>query len=72
MTEDLVIEVVREYETLTNLQLSDRINETRSQLRLRKEMLQPRTPEGVELHILLAELDEELRIRSHANDRNHH
>jgi hypothetical protein len=63
MTEDIVISVERKYENLSNAQLADTLNEVKSKLRVRQEMIQPRTPEGAALHAELEELDEELRIR---------
>lgn len=63
MTQDMVINVTRKYKDVSNANLADLINNVKAQLRVRSEMIQPRTPEGVALHAELEELDEELRIR---------
>lgn len=63
MTDGLVISVERKYRSTSTADLADLINTVKKKLRVKSEMIQPRTPEGVDLHAELEELDEELRIR---------
>lgn len=66
MTEDLNITIERKYEELSNLDLANRINHIRQELRDIQEMTGARTPKGGVLHEELLELDEELRLRSNS------
>ncbi len=66
MTEDLNITIERKYEDLANIDLANKINNIRQELRDMEEMTGARTPKGGELHEELLELDEELRLRSNS------
>lgn len=63
MTAGVIIEDTRRHKDMSNFELAERITKINSELRGMSEMIQARTPRGVELHDELTELDEELRIR---------